>query len=48
MVEEVADRVGEVNRRQVAERVGEWEREDDGDGDDEEAADRVPAGAEPE
>ncbi|TKX74560.1 MRP family ATP-binding protein [Halorubrum sp. GN11_10-6_MGM] len=29
MVDSVADRVGEVNRRRVAERVGEWDGEDD-------------------
>jgi ATP-binding protein involved in chromosome partitioning len=51
MVEGVADRVGEVNRRQVARRVGDWEREEDEDeeaGGEGEAADRVPAGADPE
>ncbi|WP_123619269.1 Mrp/NBP35 family ATP-binding protein [Halorubrum sp. CSM-61] len=49
MVDEVADRVGEVNRRRVAERVGEWERDDDeGDEVGGDPADRVPACAEPE
>jgi ATP-binding protein involved in chromosome partitioning len=46
MVEGVADRVGEVKRRQVARRVGEWEGDEDDE--DEETGDRVPAGAEPE
>ena len=32
MVDAVADRVGEVNRRRVAERVGDWDAENDGDG----------------
>jgi ATP-binding protein involved in chromosome partitioning len=41
MVEDVADRVGEVNRRKVAERVGAWGAGDDangGDGDEAEGA----------